>query len=81
MSLIWRLVRAGCKCCIMVDDDVKSFGELSKEEKLDLLKRLSDQLGVDPEGLDRFGIEGEVTIRVLDEDGDEKTVETESFKC
>jgi len=62
------------------DDNFKDFGELSKEEKKDLLRRLSEQLGVEPGNIEEFGVEGEVTLRVLDEDGEEKTVETESFK-
>jgi len=62
------------------DNEVREFGSLSKEEKMDLLRRLSDELDVEPGNVDRFGVEGEVTVRVLDDDGEEKTVETESFK-
>jgi len=65
---------------IMADDDIREFDDLTKEEKMDLLERLSEQLGVEPDNLDRFGIEGELTVRVLDDDGDEKAKETESFK-
>lgn len=54
--------------------------ELSKEEKMDLLRRISDQLGVEPGNMEDFGVNGEVTLRVLGEGGEEKTVETQSFK-
>lgn len=63
------------------DEELREFGNLSKEEKMDLLRRLSDQLDVEPGNVDDFGFQGEVQVRVLDEDGEEKTVETESFKC
>lgn len=62
----------------MVDD--KEFSDLSKEEKMDLLERLADQLDVEPGNFEDFGVEGELTVRVLDDDGEEKTVETEKFK-
>jgi len=66
---------------MMTEDDViNDFGQLSTEQKQELFDRLSEELGVEPGNIEEFGVEGEVTLRVLDEDGDEKTVETESFK-
>lgn len=62
------------------DDDIREFGSLSKEEKKELLQRLTEDLSGEGGNIDNFGIEGEVTVRVLDDDGEEKTVETESFK-
>lgn len=63
----------------MVEDN--DFGELSKEEKIDLLERLSKQLGVEPGTFEDVGVTGELTVRVLDKGGEEKVNETKSFKC
>jgi len=62
------------------DDKIRDFGELTKDEKKEVLRRLADDLGVEPGNLERFGIEGELTIRLMGEEGEEKIVETQSFK-
>lgn len=62
------------------DDAIREFGSLSNDEKKELLRRLVEDLDQAPGAVDDFGISGEVTVRVLDDDGEEKTRETESFK-
>lgn len=63
----------------MVNEN-KSLDEMSKEDKKDLLRRLSGELGVPAGTLEDVSVQGEVTLRVLDDDGNEKNVETEKFK-
>jgi len=62
------------------DDKIRECGELTKDEKKEVLRRLADDLGVEPGNLERFGIEGELTIRLMGEEGEEKIVATQSFK-
>lgn len=58
-----------------------NLDDLSDEQKLELLRELGEDLGESPESaVQDMAIEGEITFRVLDDDGDEKTVETEEFK-
>lgn len=64
----------------MEEDDLQEFDELPKEEKIEVLRSLAEELDVHPGNLEDVGIQGEFTIRVLDEDGEEKRVETEKFK-
>lgn len=54
--------------------------DLTAEEKMDLLRRLAEEFEKEDVGMDKFGVEGEVTVRVLDENDEEKQVETETFK-
>jgi len=69
------------ECDTMVEeDDLREFDDLTKKEKKDMLRRLVEDLDEAPGTLENFGVQGEVQVRVLDEDGGEKTVETESFK-
>jgi hypothetical protein len=58
-------------------NDFENFEDKTKEEKIETLKKLSEKLsGEELNGfLQQFGFEGEMTVRVLDEDGNEKAFE------
>lgn len=64
------------------EKDFENFEDKPREEQVETLRRLQNKLS-DEEGLSglvqQLGLEGEVTVRVLDEDGKEKKVEKESF--
>lgn len=60
--------------------DLKNFEEMSEDEKINTLKRLHRKAAEnDGEMIDDMELEGEVTVRVLDEDGDEKQVEKKNI--
>lgn len=64
------------------EDDFEDFEKKTEEEKKETLRRLYDKIqdADDPDGLlQRLGLSGEVTVRVLDEEGDEKQVEKKEF--
>lgn len=64
-----------------MNEDIENFDEKTQEEKINTLKRLHDKLDDETLGglIQELGIEGEVTVRVFDEDGDKKQVEKEEF--
>lgn len=67
----------------LTKDDFDNFQEKTKEEKMDTLRALHQKLddGEDLQGLlQEISLEGEMTVRVLDEDGEEKQVEKEKFE-
>lgn len=72
----------------MTDDNISSedfenFEDKSKEEKMETLQKLHRKLadGDDTSGLlQEVGLEGELTVRVLDDGGEEKQVEKKEFK-
>jgi len=71
------------------DDDVtkkdfENFDEKTQEEKMETLEKLHQKLadGEDVQGLlQQLDVEGELTVRVLDEDGEEKHVQKQEFEA
>jgi len=65
----------------MTEDVIENFDEKTQEEKLNTLKRLHEKM--DDEEFNGFiqqlDIEGELTVTVYDEDGNEKQKEKEEF--
>lgn len=68
----------------MTDDiDFENFDEKDKEEKIEKLRELHNKLaqGDEPSGLlQDVDVEGEITARVISEDGEEKAKETTELK-
>jgi|AKVG01.1.fsa_nt_gi hypothetical protein len=65
------------------DIDFDNFEEKPKKDKIELLEKLHNKLedGDTPSGLlQDVNMEGEITARVIDEDGNEKQVESQEFK-
>lgn len=61
-------------------EDFENFDDKTQDEKRETLARLHNKLAEsdDAQGLlQELGVEYEVTVRVLDEDGEEKQVEKE----
>jgi len=63
------------------DDMIENFDEKTQEEKLNTLRRLHKKMDDDEfNGLiQQLDIEGELTVTVYDEDGNEKQKEKEEF--
>lgn len=67
----------------ITEDDFENFEEKTKEEKMETLQRLHQKIenGEDVSGLlQNVDMEGELTVRVLDDEGSEKQVESQEFK-
>lgn len=67
----------------LTPEDFENFDEKSKEDKIETLQRLHKKLedGDDLSGLlQDVGVEGELTVRVMDDNGDEKQVEKKQFE-
>lgn len=68
----------------ITEDDFENFDEKSKEEKMETLRSLHNKLadGEDIQGLlQNIDVEGELTVKVFDEDGNKKQVETQEFEA
>lgn len=68
----------------LTEKDFKNFDEKTQEEKLDTVQRLHEKLadGEDVQGLfQNIDVEGELTVKVFDEDGEEKHVEKQEFEA
>jgi len=65
----------------MTEDVIENFDEKTQEEKLNTLKRLHEKMDDEEfNGLiQQLDIEGELTVTVYDEDGNEKQKEKEEF--
>lgn len=65
----------------ITEKDFENFEDKTKEEKLDTLQKLHTKLSDgDADGLlQKFDFEGEMTVRVIDDDGEEKQVEKSEF--
>lgn len=67
----------------LTSEDFEDFDEKSKEEKIETLEKLHRKLA-DGEGIEgllqEVSIQGEITARVLDEEGNEKQVEKKEFE-
>jgi hypothetical protein len=65
-----------------VTDIEDAFDDQTDEEKLETLERLKKKImSGDSGGLDgNFDVEGEMTVRVIDEDGNETHKQKESFE-
>jgi len=63
--------------------DFENFDEKTKEEKMETLGRLQKKIeaGEDVSGLlQQVPLEGELTVKVLDDDGNEKQVEKKQLE-
>jgi len=63
--------------------DFENFDEKTQEEKMNTLENLHEKLadGEDVSGLlQQIDFEGELTVRVLDDEGEEKHVEKQRFE-
>jgi hypothetical protein len=68
----------------VTEEDFENFDEKTQEEKVETLENLHRKLaeGEDVSGLlQQIDFEGELTVRVLDEDGEEKQVEKQEFEA
>jgi len=68
----------------VTEKDFENFDEKTREEKVKVLESLHQKLadGEDVSGLlQQVDVEGELTVKVLDEDGKEKKVEKEKFEA
>jgi hypothetical protein len=73
----------------MTEDDVtkedfENFDEKTQDEKMETLRSLHQKLadGEDVQGLlQQLDVEGELTVRVLDEEGEEKHVQKQEFEA
>ena len=64
--------------------DFENFDEKTQEEKMQTLEKLHQKLadGEDVQGLlQQLDFEGELTVRVLDEEGEEKHVQKQEFEA
>jgi len=70
----------------MTEDDLaeefKNFEEKSKDEKIEMLQRLNEKLVEDGSNgfLQEIGVEGEMTIKVFDDEGNEKQTVKEDIQ-
>lgn len=63
------------------EEDLENFEDKSEEEKIKTIQRLHKKLAEsDGTIMEDVPIEGEITVRVLDEDGNEKQVEKEEIE-
>jgi len=65
-------------------EDFKNFDEKAQEKKQETLQRLHQKLadGEDVSGLfQQLDVEGELTVKVLNENGEEKHVEKQEFEA
>lgn len=68
----------------ITEDDFENFDGKSKEEKMETLRSLHNKLadGDDVQGLlQNIDVEGELTVKVFDEDGNKKQVEKQEFEA
>jgi len=64
-------------------EDFENFDEKTQDEKIQTLEKLHQKLdGEDASGLlQQLDFEGELTVRVLDEDDEEKQVQKQEFEA
>jgi len=63
------------------EEDLENFEEKSEEEKIRTIQRLHKKLAEsDGNMMEDMPIEGEITARVIDEDGNEKKVVKEEIE-
>lgn len=62
------------------EEELENFEEKTEEEKIETIKRLHKKLAErDGDMLEDFNVQGEITARVIDEDGEEKHVQKEEI--
>lgn len=63
-------------------EDLQNFDDKTEEEKIDTLQTLYRKAAEnDGDFIDDLGIEGELTVTVYDDDGEEKQVEKTEIKA
>lgn len=68
----------------LTKEDFENFDEKTRQEKKDTLESLHQKLadGEDVQGLlQQLDFEGELTVRVLDDEGEEKHVQKQGFEA
>lgn len=65
----------------VTEEDLENFEEKTEEEKINTLRTLYRKAAQnDGDHIEDFDLEGEMTVRVLDEDGEEKQIEKTDIK-